>query len=65
MENNIKDLVTGVIFIGAGSVFLLSSLSLPLGSIVNMGPGFMPATVSALLIAVGGLIILRSLFWKS
>lgn len=45
--------VPGLIFVAFGSVFLLGSQSLNMGSISRMGPGYFPAALSMILIAIG------------
>lgn len=64
MENKTKDVMSGVIFVLAGGCFLLASMSLTQGSIINMGPGFYPTAVASLLIIIGSILTLRSIFWK-
>jgi len=45
--------IPGLIFVAFGSVFLLGSQSLNMGTISRMGPGYFPAALSMILIAIG------------
>lgn len=59
---NIKDLLAGLMFIGIGLFFALNALFyLRIGQPFNMGPGFFPIILGAILIALGSTIALTSL----
>ena len=56
------DAVAGVLFIGFGLFFGLSSLlRLELGTALRMGPGYAPLVLAGLLLLLGVLILLGSL----
>jgi hypothetical protein len=58
-----KDLVAGAICLLIGSFFALQSVSaLAIGSAARMGPGYFPLVVSALLIALGGVVLCQAAF---
>lgn len=57
------DLLTAALFIGLGGLGLVMSRGLDMGSLAQMGPGFLPRVVCWLLLAVGiavGLPALRA-----
>jgi hypothetical protein len=45
--------IPGVLFIAFGALFLAASQSLNMGTLARMGPGYMPAALSGILIALG------------
>ncbi|MBC7138217.1 MAG: tripartite tricarboxylate transporter TctB family protein [Defluviimonas sp.] len=54
MQANLKDLGAGAIFILAGSVYgSMAWFGLPIGQALNMGPGYFPIVLSAMLIILG------------
>lgn len=50
---SVKDLVSGGIFVAAGTYFALESLTYEVGTAFRMGPGFMPLFLGAVLAALG------------
>ena len=61
MEVNRKDLASGAIFAAVGVVYgTIAWKSLPIGQALNMGPGYFPIILSAILIILGGVIIVRA-----
>ena len=52
-RGNRPDLLTGALFIGLGGLGLVMSRGLDMGTLSQMGPGFLPRIVCWLLIAVG------------
>lgn len=64
-----KDLGAGAIFIGTGLVYGgialhggLANPRLPLGRALSMGPGMFPVILSGLIIFIGLILVVRSLF---
>jgi len=59
---DVKDLLSGCFFCGVGIVYGGIALrDLPIGQVFNMGPGFFPLVLCGLLLAIGGVLIVRSL----
>lgn len=59
---NRKDLGAGVFFILVGVVYATIALrTLPMGRLLNMGPGFFPLMLCTLLVLIGGGLVGRSL----
>lgn len=50
---NGRYLLIGLIYIGFGLGFLLLSRTYPMGTLAKMGPGYLPAVLSLVLVAVG------------
>lgn len=58
---NIKDLVTGLLFVVAGAAYALTAYSgLAIGTARNMGPGYFPLVLSCALILIGLIVALKS-----
>lgn len=55
-----KNFFTGLLFIAVGLFFLASGWSLAYGIPADMGPGFLPLTVSAILIVIGAIELIRA-----
>lgn len=58
---NMKDLVSGLIFVVVGTGFGLGATSYRIGSATRMGPGYFPVLLSVLLVLIGAVICFRSL----
>lgn len=56
-----KDVLSGAIFAGAGVWFTAQSMSLSMGTTRSMGPGYLPALLSVLLIVFGIAVLVRGL----
>jgi hypothetical protein len=59
--NNPKDFWTGAIFIAIGGAAMVLGRDYPFGSSLNMGPGYFPTVLGALLTLVGLATTLRGL----
>jgi hypothetical protein len=59
VRSALKDILAGAIFIGFGLAFAIGALAYPIGSPLNMGPGYVPLALGILLIGLGGLIIVK------
>ncbi len=56
-----RDFYTGLLFIAIGLFFFVSGWQLEYGTPANMGPGFLPLTVSTLLMVIGLLQLVRGI----
>lgn len=56
----LKDLYSGLMFIGIGSVFFFGAKQYPMGTAVRMGPAYFPTILGALLIFLGLIIFIRA-----
>jgi hypothetical protein len=66
MDVNRKDLATGAIFIAFAMAYGYMSLTtMPVGSAVQMGPGFFPAMLAGCLGVIGLGVIIRAFFVAS
>jgi hypothetical protein len=57
-----KDLLSGLMFIAFGMMALYFGQKLALGTPVRMGPGYVPRMLSFILLSLGGIIVLATLF---
>lgn len=51
--------LSGLLFVSFGALGVLLSLQEKLGSILRIGPGFIPLVVSSLLVLLGSLVFMR------
>jgi len=51
--------MAGAIFVAAGAYFALEALNYELGTPFRMGPGFMPVSLGAVLVALGLAIVVK------
>ena len=61
---NHNDLYSGTTFFIISIIFLIGSLTYPLGTSSDMGPGYFPTMFSLGLLAVSLAIILGAIGWK-
>jgi hypothetical protein len=62
MSANRKDIAAGGVFAAFGLVYGADALmNLPIGEALNMGPGYFPVMLSALLIVIGAVVAFNSL----
>lgn len=59
-RNSIKDLVSGLIFMGFGLAFGYASLTYDLGTALRMGAGYFPLLLSGILVLLGVVITAQS-----
>jgi putative tricarboxylic transport membrane protein len=57
----VTDFLAGLLFAGFGVLGLYLGRDYPIGSAMRMGPGYFPAVLSGLLLALGALAMLRGL----
>jgi hypothetical protein len=57
-----KDLLSGLMFIAFGMMALYFGQKLALGTPVRMGPGYVPRMLSFILLSLGSVIVLATLF---
>ncbi len=60
-----QDVVAGVFFCAAAIIGLVLSSRLPFGSPQRMGPGFFPTGLSAILLILGAIVLVRALLRQS
>ena len=56
-----RDFFSGLLFIGVGAAFAWAATAYPLGSAVQMGPGYFPLLLGVLLAALGAFIAFGAL----
>lgn len=62
MSVNTKDAAAGALFIVLGAIFGLNAwYNMPLGTALNMGPGYFPLLLSGILVALGLIIAARAI----
>ena len=57
---NKTDALAGILCMALGAVFGIQALGMELGTSLRMGPGYFPLVLAALLILLGGLILVSS-----
>jgi uncharacterized membrane protein len=60
ITRNAKDFWTGMIYIAVGSAAIFMSRDYGMGTAVKMGPAYFPTVLSALLILIGSLSVIRA-----
>jgi Tripartite tricarboxylate transporter TctB family len=55
----LKDALAGVAFIGFGLAFAVGATSYEIGSLVRMGPGYVPLLLGGVLVFLGGAIVVK------
>lgn len=58
---DMPDILAGVVMIGLGALGLWAGRNLSYGNPAMMGPGFLPLSLSWMLIAIGGFVLLNGL----
>jgi hypothetical protein len=59
MRAAVKDVLAGLAFIGFGLAFAVGASRYALGTALNMGPGYFPLLLGAVLIGLGILVIVK------
>ena len=59
-----RDVVGGLVIVGIGGLFLLFGRELPVGTSFRMGPGYFPAILSWVMVALGIAVFCSALFIK-
>lgn len=59
-EKSLKDLLSGLVFIGFGLAFGYASLGYDLGTALRMGPGYFPLILAGILVLFGVIITAQS-----
>jgi len=60
-----KDILSGALFIFISLVFFYKSNSYPMGTYSNMGPGYFPMLISIILILIGLILIIKTLYGRN
>ena len=60
LRTSLKDLLSGLIFIGFGLAFGYASLTYDLGTAMRMGPGYFPLILSGIIALLGAIITFQS-----
>jgi hypothetical protein len=58
---NPQDFWAGVLFIVFGAIALWHGWSYPVGTVTQMGPGFVPRALSFALLGIGAILVLRGI----
>ena len=61
-QKSLKDVLSGLIFIGFGLAFGYASQSYDIGTALRMGPGYFPTILSGIMIALGTIIVIQGAF---
>ncbi len=59
-QKSLKDLLSGLIFIGFGLAFGYAALGYTIGSALRMGPGYFPLILAGIMIVLGVVILIQS-----
>ena len=62
LNHSLKNVLSGLIFIGIGIAFAYASLGYEMGRAVRMGPGYFPLVLAGILILFGAIIFVQALF---
>jgi hypothetical protein len=65
MDEKKKTLFSGMLFLCIGGFFKIYSQSYQMGTASFMGPGYYPDLLSNILMAMGVILIIKALLWKS
>lgn len=57
---SIKDILSGLIFIGLGAAFGIAAAGYEFGTALRMGPGYFPIVLASALVALGVAILAKS-----
>jgi len=60
MQRSVKDVLSGLVFLGFGLAFAVGATTYTVGSPARMGPGFYPLVVGSLLVVLMVVIVVRS-----
>jgi len=59
-----REFAAGLLFIGIGAFFAIGARNYTMGSAVRMGPAYFPMVLGLILIALGLIVFVRSLFMR-
>jgi hypothetical protein len=60
-NKSLKDMLSGLIFIGFGVAFGYAALGYNIGTALRMGPGYFPLILAGIMVLLGAIIFLKSL----
>jgi hypothetical protein len=55
----LREIVAGAVFVAFGLAFAIGSLAYDLGTPADMGPGYVPLVLGAVLVALGAIVVVR------
>lgn len=58
---SVKDILSGLIFIGFGLAFGFAASGYQIGTALRMGPGYFPLVLAGVLVAIGAAIVVKGL----
>ena len=59
-QKSLKDLLSGLIFVGIGLTFGYATLGYNIGTALRMGPGYFPLVLSGIMVLLGVVITVQS-----
>jgi hypothetical protein len=62
---SLKDILSGLIFIGCGLAFGIAASGYPIGTALRMGPGYFPLVLAGTLVALGAAIVAKGLLARA
>jgi hypothetical protein len=64
LQKSVKDILSGLIFLGFGTAFAITALGYPMGTALRMGAGFFPFGLGVLLAGFGVAILIKGLLHR-
>ena len=61
MHRDVKDILSGLLFVAFGLAFAVIASTYEIGSTLQMGPGYFPLALGGLLVLFGGLIVAKGI----
>jgi hypothetical protein len=61
VQRAFKDVLAGLVFVVFGLAFAISATSYPVGSTLQMGPGYFPVVLGGLLAGLGAIIVAKGI----
>src|SRR5688500_8254082 len=60
-QRSIKDILSGLIFIGIGLAFGIAAASYEIGTALRMGPGYFPLVLAGAMVVLGAAVLAKGL----
>jgi hypothetical protein len=61
-QRSLKDILSGLIFIGIGLAFGIAASGYEIGTALSMGPGYFPLVLASFLVLLGLIIAVKGMF---